>query len=101
MELSCRGETGESDGRREVRTEKLESEMNPPDLTLREKEASVVRGEMKIRDNRSVTVRYLRVRAESMLDSKGLDSSTMYIFLFEKVGQDWAIGLFIGYRREL
>ena len=69
--------------------------MNPPDLTLREKEASVVRGEMKIRDKRSVTVRYLRVRAESMLDSKGIDSSTMYILLFGKTRARpvrWVVG---------
>ena len=36
-----------------------------------------------------------------MLDSKGMDSLTMYFFYLEKVGQDWAVGLLVGYVREL
>ena len=63
------------------------------------KEASVVRGETKIRDKRSVTVRFSC--AESMLDSKGIDSSTMYIFCLGKVGQDRSVGSLVEYVREL
>ena len=37
LERSRQGGTGESRGRREVRAEKLESEMNPRDPTSREK----------------------------------------------------------------
>ena len=37
-EQSCQGEIEESGGRREVRTEKMESEMNPRDPTSKEKE---------------------------------------------------------------
>ena len=65
------------------------------------KEATEVRGETKIRAKRSVLVRFMCAYRVKVRFAKNRQFDYVYFFCLGKVGQDWAIGLLVGYVREL
>ena len=63
------------------------------------KEASVIRGETKIRDKRSVTVRFAFVCGVNVRFERDRQFDYVNFFCLGKVGLDRVVGLLVGYVR--